>query len=41
MVNRYLSTKFGVISLHAFWENGFYNRADDERPREDSYTVVQ
>ncbi len=31
MVKRYLSTKFGINLLDAFWENGFYGRTDGRR----------
>ncbi len=33
MVDSYLSTKFGINLLDRFWENAFYGRTDDQRPR--------
>ncbi len=33
MVDSYLSTKFGINLLDSFWENAFYGRMDDGRPR--------
>ncbi len=41
MVNRYLSTKFGINLHDMFWENGFYGRTDDGRLRDDSSSAVQ
>ncbi len=35
-------TKFGINLLDTFWKNGFYERTDDGRPREDnSYALLQ
>ena len=31
MVERPLSTKFGINSLNGFWENAFYGRRTDGR----------
>ncbi len=33
MADSYLSTKFGINSLDGVWENAFYGRTDDGRPR--------
>ncbi len=33
MVDSYLATKIGINSLDGFWENAFYGRTDDWRPR--------
>ncbi len=41
MVKRYLSDKFGINLLDGFWENGYYGRTDDSRPRDDSSSAVQ
>ncbi len=41
MVERCLSTKFGINMLDGFWENGFYGRTDDGGPRDDSSSAVQ
>ncbi len=29
----YISTKIGINSFDGFWENEFYERTDDGRPR--------